>query len=83
MARGLMKDMNQGLAEGRLVDFWKKEDHFECIHVNHIRDMCDQVGISFCSYHEYVLFLIWEFLFCFWGVTCMRVSQKCSYSKKY
>lgn len=38
------KDMEQSLAEGRLVDYWGKDDNFECIQVNHIRDISDEVG---------------------------------------
>lgn len=40
--RAPMTDMEQSLAEGRLVDYWKKEDHFECIQVSLIRDICDK-----------------------------------------
>lgn len=43
-ARAVMKDMEQSLAEGRLVDYWKKDDYFECIQVNHIRDISDEVS---------------------------------------
>ncbi|XP_076459748.1 disks large homolog 5-like [Babylonia areolata] len=40
--RALMKDMEQSLAEGRLVDYWKKDDLFECIQVTHIRSISDE-----------------------------------------
>ncbi|KAK7500983.1 hypothetical protein BaRGS_00007863 [Batillaria attramentaria] len=40
--RAPMTDMEQSLAEGRLVDYWKKDDHFECIQVSLIRDICDK-----------------------------------------
>ncbi|KAK7112713.1 hypothetical protein V1264_012124 [Littorina saxatilis] len=42
VTRVLMKDMEQSLAEGRLVDYWKKDDNFECVQVNRIRDICDE-----------------------------------------
>ena len=43
-ARAMVKDMEQSLAEGCLVDYWKKDDYFECIQVNHIRDISDEVS---------------------------------------
>lgn len=39
-----MTDMEQSLADGRLIDYWKREDHFECVQVSHIRDICDKVS---------------------------------------
>ena len=38
-----VKDMEQSLYEGLIVDYWKKGDAFECVQVNHIQDICDQV----------------------------------------
>lgn len=40
--RAAMTDMEQSLADGRLIDYWKREDHFECVQVSHIRDICDK-----------------------------------------
>lgn len=40
-----VSDMEQSLADGRLVDYWKKDDQFECIQVTLIREICDKVYI--------------------------------------
>jgi hypothetical protein len=44
----MKKDLEQSLAEGRLVDYWQKDgcDFFECIHTGHIREICDKVSAS-------------------------------------
>ena len=35
--------MEQGLAEGNYIDYWQQDDHFECILVSSIKDLCHQV----------------------------------------
>ncbi|XP_076455476.1 disks large homolog 5-like isoform X2 [Babylonia areolata] len=42
IASGVLKDLKQGLAQGHLVDFWMKEDHFECIQASSIRDIANK-----------------------------------------
>ncbi|KAK3089838.1 hypothetical protein FSP39_006961 [Pinctada imbricata] len=34
--------MEQGLAEGNFIDYWQQDDHFECILVSGIREVCNQ-----------------------------------------
>ena len=41
--RASLKDMEQSLAEGHLVDYWKKDELFECVEVAHIQDICEEV----------------------------------------
>ncbi|KAL8565502.1 hypothetical protein ACOMHN_049478 [Nucella lapillus] len=42
IASGMLKDLKQSLAQGHLVDFWMRDDHFECIQVSSIREICNK-----------------------------------------
>ncbi|XP_069123796.1 disks large homolog 5-like isoform X1 [Argopecten irradians] len=36
------KAMEQGLADSSYIDYWQQDDHYECIRVSSIREICDQ-----------------------------------------
>ncbi|XP_021371465.1 disks large homolog 5-like, partial [Mizuhopecten yessoensis] len=36
------KAMEQGLADSTYIDYWQQDDHYECIRVSSIREICDQ-----------------------------------------
>ncbi|XP_060084116.1 disks large homolog 5-like [Ylistrum balloti] len=36
------KAMEQGLADSSYIDYWQQDDHYMCIRVSSIRELCDQ-----------------------------------------